>query len=78
MTGLKLEEVTSFKYLEATLCKDSTCSAEICIRIALAMTAMARLNGLTVQHRELHKHVQVVLVSCHLHLPLWLSMDAAC
>ena len=40
----KLEEVNSFKYLEATLCKDGTCSAEIRIRIASAMTAMARLN----------------------------------
>ena len=30
----KLEEVTSFKYLGSTLCKDGTCSAEGCIRIA--------------------------------------------
>ena len=34
MCGQKLEEVTSFKYLGATLCKDSTCSAEVLIRIA--------------------------------------------
>ena len=27
MNGQKLEEVTSFKYLGATLCKDGTCSA---------------------------------------------------
>ena len=27
MKGQKLEEVTSFKYLEAILCKDGTCSA---------------------------------------------------
>ena len=39
INGQKLEEVTSFKYLEATLCKDGTCSAEV--RIA---SAMARLN----------------------------------
>ena len=44
MKSLKLEEVTSFKYLGATLCKDGTCSAEVCIRIAAAMAAMARLN----------------------------------
>ena len=44
MNGQKLEEVTSFKYLGATLCKNGTCSAKIRIRIALAMTAMARLN----------------------------------
>ena len=42
--GQKLEEVTSFKYLGTTLCKDGTRSAEILIRIASAMTAMARLN----------------------------------
>ena len=46
MNGQKLEEVTSLKYLGATLCKDGTCSAEICIRIASAMAAMARLNGI--------------------------------
>ena len=34
MKDQKLEEVTSFKYLGATLCKDGTCSAEICIRNA--------------------------------------------
>ena len=33
MNGLKLEGVTSLNYLEATLCKYSTCPAEICIRI---------------------------------------------
>ena len=42
--GQKSQEVTSFKYLRATLCKDGTCSAEVCIRIASAVAAMARLN----------------------------------
>ena len=41
MNSQKLEEVTSFKYVGATLCKDSTYSAKVCIRIA---SAMARLN----------------------------------
>ena len=36
--------VTSFEYLGATLCKAGTCSAEVRIRIASAMAAMARLN----------------------------------
>ena len=40
----KLEGVTSFKYLAATLCSDGTCSAEIRIKIASAMAAMAKLN----------------------------------
>ena len=42
--GQKLEEVTSFKYLGATLCKDGACLAEICIMIASARAAMGRLN----------------------------------
>ena len=40
----KLEMMTSFKYLGATLCKDGTCSAEVHIRIVSAVTAMSRLN----------------------------------
>ena len=44
INGQKLEEVTSFTYLGATLCKGGTCSAEVCIRIASAMSTMARLN----------------------------------
>ena len=44
MNNQKLEDMTSFKYLGATLCKDGTCSAEVCIRIAAAMAAVARLN----------------------------------
>ena len=44
MKSQKLEEVTGFKYLGATLCKDGTCSAEVHIRIASAVAAMARLN----------------------------------
>ena len=41
MNGQKLEEVTSFKYLGPTLCKDGTFSAEVRVRNA---SAMARLN----------------------------------
>ena len=44
MNGETLEEVTSFKYLGITLCKDGTCSAEIRVRITTAMAVMARLN----------------------------------
>ena len=44
MNGQKLEEVTSFKHVGATLCKDGTCSAKVCIWIASVMAAMARLN----------------------------------
>ena len=44
MSGRTLEEVTSFKYLAAALCKDGTCSAEFCIRIAWAVAALARLK----------------------------------
>ena len=44
MNSQKLDYVTSFKLLGATLCKDGICSAEVCIRIASAMAAVARLN----------------------------------
>ena len=44
MDGKKLEEVSSFKYLEATLTKDGTCKTEICIQIATATALMARLT----------------------------------
>ena len=44
MNSQNLEEVASFKYLGATMCKDGTCSAEVHTRIASAMAAMARLN----------------------------------
>ena len=44
MNSQKLDYVTSFKLLGATLCKDGICSAEVRIKIAPAMAAMARLN----------------------------------
>ena len=44
MIGQNLEEVTSFKYLGETLCKDGTCTADVCVRIASAMAATARLS----------------------------------
>ena len=44
MNGQRLGEVTGFKYLGTTLCKDGTCSAEVRIRIAWATAAMAKPN----------------------------------
>ena len=44
MNNQKLDEMTNFEYLGPNLCKDGTCLAEVCIRIASAMAAMARLN----------------------------------
>ena len=44
VNGQTLEEVTNFKYLRATLCKDGTCSPQIRIGIASAMAAMARVT----------------------------------
>ena len=46
MNGQQLEEVPSFMYLRAALCKVGTCSSEVRIGIASAMAAMARLNGI--------------------------------
>ena len=70
MTGLKLEEVTSFKYLEATLCKDGTCSAENCIRLASAMAKLNRIQDLAKQHHQLRKQVQVKYKSLVTHILL--------
>ena len=44
MNGEKLEGVTIFKYLGATLCKDGISSAEVSSRLTSSMAAMARLN----------------------------------
>ena len=44
MNCQKLEGLTTSKYLHATLRKDGTYSAEVRVRIASAMAAMARLN----------------------------------
>ena len=41
MNGEKVQEVISFNY-----CKDGICSAEVRIRVASAMAAMSRLNGI--------------------------------
>ena len=42
--GQTVQEVTSLKYQGATLYKEGTCSAEIRIKIASAMTVIATLN----------------------------------
>ena len=80
MNGQTLEEVTSFKYLGVTLCKVGTCSAEVRIRIASAMTAMARLNRCwRCNVISFAKQVQALQVSCCLYLFLWLrNIDPAC
>ena len=44
MNGEKLEEVSQFKYLGATLTKDGTSTKEVKIRIAAATSALARLD----------------------------------
>ena len=70
MNGMKLGEVTSFKYLEAARCKDGAYSARIRTRITSALAAMAR-QDLMEQHHQLCRQVQTLQVSCHL-CPLWL------
>ena len=73
MNGLKLEEVTSVEYLGAAMCKDCTCLAEVCIRIASAMAAMARLNRIwwcnIISSTSKFKRYKSL---CYLHPPLWL------
>ena len=73
MNSHELEEATSFMYLGATLCKDVTYSAEVRIRIALPMEAMARLNrvwrcntGSLTSKFRLHKSIvtSILLYGC--------------
>ena len=73
MNGLKLEEVTSLKYQGTTLCTDGIYSAEVRIRIALPMEAMARLNrvwrcntGSLTSKFRLHKSIvtSILLYGC--------------
>ena len=63
----KVREVTSFNYLGATLCKDGICSVEICIRIASAMTTMARLNRMRRSGAIKFCFCFCTLSYCHLH-----------
>ena len=53
INGQKLEEVTSFKNPGAILSKDGSCSAEVDIRNASEMAAMARLNTVSYTHLTL-------------------------
>ena len=66
INGQKLEEVTSFKYPGATLCKDATCLAEVCTRIAPVMVAKARLNRIWRCNKFSFTN------KLKLYLPLWL------
>ena len=75
MNGQKLEEVTSFKYLGATLCKDRTCSQDVHIRIASAMAAMVRLNRIWLCNTISFK-MKLYKVSCHHHNPAYKNTKA--
>ena len=44
MNGQQLEEVSAFKYLGATLTKDSRSTTEIKSRLAIATSIMAKLD----------------------------------
>lgn len=44
MNRIQLEEVRSLKYLKITLSKDGSSKTDICIRIASATAAIARLD----------------------------------
>ena len=67
MNSQKLDEVTSLKYLAATMCKGGTCSAEVSMRIALSDGSNGQTNqDLAVQTPSA---LQASLCSCHFHPP---------
>ena len=72
MNGLKLGEVTGFKYLGAILCKDGTCLAGPHQDCLSSGSNGKTKQDLAAQHHQLCKQVQSVRVYCHLHSPLWL------
>ena len=80
MTGQKLEDVTTFKYLGETPRMNGIRSAKVRIRIASALAAMARLNRIWHCNTiNFNTQVQAVQFSCHLRSPLRLwNMDLAC
>lgn len=52
--GEQLWEESSFKYLEANLSKDGTCSAEILTRIITATEEMARVEMIWKSNISIH------------------------
>ena len=73
MNSQKLEEVTSFKYLGATLFKDGTCYSRTPHQNCLSNGSNTQTKqDLEVQHHQFCKQVQDLQVSCHLHSPLGL------
>ena len=79
MNGQKVEQVISFMYLVATLCKNGTCSTVVRIRIASAIAAMARLNRICRCNTISFASKCKLYKSRHLHPPLWLrNIDPCC
>ena len=70
MNGQRLEEVTSFKYLGATLTQDGSSSAEIRIRIATATTALVKLQRMwksSMSFQAKHKLYRSLVLSIFLY-----------
>ena len=73
MNGQKFEDVTSFRYLGATLCKHGTCSADVRFQDCLSYGSNGQTKqNLAVQHHQLRGEIQALQVSCRLHPPSWL------
>ena len=68
MNGQKLEEVTSFKYLGATLCKHGTCSAEVRNRTTSAVDRLNRIwRNITIRFASKFKLCKPLVTSVPLY-----------
>jgi len=74
MNGEKLEQVSSFKYLGATLTEDGTSVKEVRCRIAAAKSTMARPTPTNLeQWNQVQNQISSLSISGMFSLALWLS-----
>ena len=78
MNGETLEQVDNFKFLEASLSKDGTCTAEVRFRIARATASMTSLQKIwrsNISFKTKYKlYHSIVLSTLHYGCETWTLM----